>query len=365
MTETDLRGEVMRPSALGAGETVAWRQMLAGSRSLQRAFFSPTFALACERAIGRTYVVVLHDGGSIRGFLPFQFKSAWHERLRLAERIGGDLSDASGVIAWPDLRINSTLLMRLAGLASLFINHLMEDQGQFGLEATWSRVGYVTDIHTGPSAYFAAMNEHNRPFVRDTERRLRRAERTYGKLRYARLEQIPHGMIADLIRQKRLQYSRTHVPDPFARREYLRLIDVLDETPVPDCRLILTRLGAGDCVLAQHLGLQHHDVLSYWFPVYDPEARDVSPGRLLLWYTIQQATEGGIGLIDRGEGDAQYKRELATAKTLYGHANWSDGGVRSLPARAWQSLEWRLQRSRARSTDLIGSPSDLARNNSI
>jgi hypothetical protein len=131
---------------------------LAGSRSLQRAFFSPTFALACERAIGRTYVVVLHDDASIRGFLPFQFRSAWHERLRLAERIGGDLSDASGVIAWPDLRINSTLLMRLAGLASLFINHLMEDQGQFGIEATWSRVGYVTDVHTGPSAYFAAMN---------------------------------------------------------------------------------------------------------------------------------------------------------------------------------------------------------------
>ena len=65
-------------------------------------------------------------------------------------------------------------------------------------------------------------------------------------------------------------------------REHLRLIEALNEAPGPECRLVMTRLQVGDRILAQHLGLRYHDVLSYWFPVYDPDAQGVSPGRLLL-----------------------------------------------------------------------------------
>jgi CelD/BcsL family acetyltransferase involved in cellulose biosynthesis len=333
----------MRPSALGSAEIALWHEMLAMSPSLQRAFFTPTFALACERSMGRTYVLLLYSGSSIRGFLPFQFKSAWHQRLRLAERIGGSMSDAAGLIAWPDLRIDAASLMRLAGLAALFITHLVQDQAQIGLDAEWSEVGYVTDIHGGPQAYFAAMREHNRDFVRDTERRLRRATRKYGELCFVRRDRIPPDMIASLIQQKRLQYQRTNVADPFTRPGHLRLIAALNEAPAPDCRLILNRLEAGNRVLAQHLGPQHHDKLSYWLPVYDPEAREVSPGRLLLWHTIQRATEDGVSMIDRGEGDVPYKRELATGSTRYGHANWIGRTPRLVLARAWQSVEWRMQ----------------------
>src|SRR5690348_5018484 len=128
VTAGNVKADVMRPSALGAVEIAAWRRMQVQSPSLQRAFLAPSFALACERASGRAYVAVLHEAGVIRGFLPFQFRSFCHQRLRLAERIGGGLSDAAGVIAADDFRITSTALMRAAGLASLFISHLMEGQ---------------------------------------------------------------------------------------------------------------------------------------------------------------------------------------------------------------------------------------------
>jgi CelD/BcsL family acetyltransferase involved in cellulose biosynthesis len=190
------------------------------------------------------------------------------------------------------------------------------------------------------------MAERNRDFVRDTERRLRRAERGYGPLRMVRLERISPQMIAGLIEQKRAQYQRTLTGDVFAGAANVRLIAALNESPAPECRLILNRLEAGDHVLALHLGPQHHDVLSYWFPVYDPQARDISPGRLLLWHTIKRAAEDGISLIDRGAGDAPHKRELATGMTRYGSANWSATGVRSLVARAYQGLEWRLEARR-------------------
>jgi len=343
VTEEALRADVLRPSALGAAELAAWRQMQMRSASLRRAFLSPTFAQACERAHGRAYVAVLHQGGGIRGFFPFQFRSAWHERLRLAERIGGDLSDAAGVIAGDDLRLSSASLMRLCDLGSLVITHLIENQMRFGLDAALWNVGHLIEIGRASNAYFTALTERNRTFVRDTERRLRRAEKSFGALDLLRLKQIPSPMIAGLVELKRRQYQRTHMPDALAADRHVRLLAAMNEVSAPDCHLVMNRLEAGGRVLAQHLGPQHYDVLSYWFPVYDPEARDVSPGRLLLWLTIQRAEEYGIALIDRGEGDTPHKRELATGTRRYGRATWSGRAARSLPARAWQSLEWRLQ----------------------
>jgi CelD/BcsL family acetyltransferase involved in cellulose biosynthesis len=343
VTESTLRADVMRPSALGVGEITLWHQMLASRCSLQRAFFTPTFAQACERATGRAYVAVLYDGGGVRGFLPFQFASTWHERLRLAERIGGALSDAAGLVAWPDVRISAAALLRLARLGSMVITHLMEDQELFDLDATWSDIGFVTDVEAGSDSFFAAMGERSRDFVRDTERRLRRAQRRFGSLDTVRLDRIPGVLIAEVIAQKRAQYKRTQVEDPFDRHDNMRLISALNEAPAPDCRLTLTRLEADGQAIAQHLGPQYRDVLSYWFPVYDPEVRDISPGRLLLWQIIRRAPHDGVKLIDRGVGDAPYKREFATRMTRYGRAFWHAGTVRSLMARSWQSVQWRLR----------------------
>ena len=136
-------------------------------------------------------------------------------------------------------------------------------------------------------------------------------------------------MIAGLVQLKRRQYQRTHMPDALAAERHVRLLAAMNEAPAPDCHLVMNRLEAGDRVLAQHLGPQHHEVLSYWFPVYDPEASNVSPGRLLLWLTIQRAEEYGIALIDRGEGDMPHKRELARGRggAPAGHLVRSRGAV--------------------------------------
>ena len=157
MTESRLRADVMRPSALGANELAVWHRMLETSPHLQRAFFAPSFALACERATECAYVAVLHADSVIRAFLPFQFKSTWHRRIRLAHRIGGGLSDNAGLIAWPDFRTTTARLLRLCGLASLDVSHLMEGQERFGVDAEWSDVSYVTDLCEGSESYFAGL----------------------------------------------------------------------------------------------------------------------------------------------------------------------------------------------------------------
>ena len=348
MISTSLRADVMRPSALGSGEIALWQEMMNAQRSLQRAFFSPIFALACERATGRAYVSVVYDKDGIKAFLPFQFATAWHQRLRLAERIGGGISDAAGLIARVGFTAGAGALMRVSGLASMFVTHLVEDQSQFGLDAAWCDTGYITDVGADSDCYFAAVGERSRDFVRDTVRRLRRAERDFGGLDMARFDPVPGALIAGIIAQKRAQYERTEVADPFSAGDGMRVISAMNEVREVDCRLVLNRLEANGRVLAQHLGPQCQDVLSYWFPVYDPEVRNISPGRLLLWQTIRRAPQDGIKLIDRGVGDAPYKREFATGTTRYGRGTWHAGSVRSMAARSWLSMGWRLRAWRRR-----------------
>ena len=108
--------------------------------------------------------------------------------------------------------------MRLCRLKSLFITHLVEDQARFGLDATWSQTGYIIDIPLGPHAYFATLAERGRDFIRDTERRLRRAERDYGGLRMVRLEQNSAADDRQSHRAKAAQYQRTVTGDVFALR---------------------------------------------------------------------------------------------------------------------------------------------------
>ena len=343
-----LRADVVRPSALGAGDRKLWQSMQSGSCSLQRAFLTPTYAEACERANGRTYVIVLHDAGSIRGFFPIQFRTTMEQCLRLAERVGGEMSDASGLIADPDLRISPPSLLRLARLSALSMTHLTAGQEQLGMTADWSQIGHIMDLRDGTDAYFAALLKRDRVLVRDTERRLRKAEARFGALRFTRTECVSSDMIAAVVEQKRQQYHRTQADDVLATDENVRLLAALNDTPAPDCRLVLSRLEAGNRVLAQHLGLQYNDVLSHWFPVYDPEAHNVSPGRLLLWHMVLHAAKDGTRIIDFGQGDAVYKREFATTTTHYGQAQWYSGGTLSVLAQIYQGLEWRLRPVRGR-----------------
>jgi CelD/BcsL family acetyltransferase involved in cellulose biosynthesis len=343
MIQPRLCAEVMRPSQLGTVEIAAWHGMMGASPHLQRAFLTPAFALACERATGLAYVGVLHEGATIRAFMPFQFRSVWHSRIRLAHRIGGGLSDNAGLIASPDFRITVAGLLRLCGLASLNLSHIMEDQDRFGLDADWSDISYVTHLGAGPDAYFTDLLARNRDFVRDTERRQRKTAKTYGKVVVRQYNSVTDAGLAGVVAMKRLQYARTAVADTFDEPANLRVIEALRQSSVPECALVLATLEAGDKMVAQHLGLRHHGVLSWWFPVYDVSAQGVSPGRLLLWQMIRNATESGIKLIDYGVGEAQYKRQFSTATLRMGRAIWSAGNARSLFARAWQSIEWRMR----------------------
>ena len=349
-----MKTEILRPSELGAAELTHWRALMAGQPALKRAFFSPAFARACETAHGLARVAVLHEGGAVRGFLPFQFASPWHRRAGLAERIGGELSDNAGLIAQPGTRVDPVALLRQCRLGALYVTHLVEGQEAFGLAADSTEIGHVIDVSAGSAAYLASLRKN---LVSDTGRRVRRAEREYGPLRFV-FDRAPSAAAAlEVIAQKRAQYRRTHVGDVFEVAHRLRLIEALCADPAEDCRPVLTSLIAGERVLAQSFSLLCGDVFSDWFPVYDPAAEDVSPGRLQWWLMLQQTEACGVALIDRGAGDSRAKQGFSTGTVQLGRANFFARTPRGTVARLFQAAEWRLA---ARRNARIAAPAATA-----
>ncbi len=343
-----MRIEVMPPSRLGAAELTAWAAMQAATPHLQRGFFTPGFARACEAAGYAAKIGVLHENGAICGFMPFQFGTIWHARMGIAERIGGMFNDQGGLVAAPGVLVTPAELLRGCGIGCLFSDHLADGQEAFGLIATEARIGHRIDIDAGSAAYFAALTAERKPFVQDTERRLRRAEREFGPLQFTFDAAPGVEAVRTVIDEKRAHYRRTGAGDCFDDPRRITLVDALVEARDPQCRVVLTMLTAGDRVLARHFGLLHAGVLSYWFPVYDPAAQKVSPGRLLLWHTLRTAEENGLRLIDRGEGDNEAKRDFSTGTARFGRVNWSAGTSRAMAARLWQAAEWRLAARRER-----------------
>jgi CelD/BcsL family acetyltransferase involved in cellulose biosynthesis len=341
-TAQGLEAVVKAPSALDADEIAAWHGFMAATPALGRAFLAPRFAQACEAAQGRVSVAVLRDAAGPCGFLAFQFASAWHQAMAVAEPAGGALADHAGLVARPGFRIAPEALLRLCGLGSLFVRQLSPGQEAFGLSSAPARIGHVIDVAGGAQAYFDALAARDRAFFLDTERRARRLAKEYGEVAYGTTADPSPAEVEEVIAAKRAQYDRTEAGDPLAPAQARRLLLHLAREGVPECRMVLSRLSAGGRVLARHLGLMHAGTLSYWFPVYDPQARKVSPGRMLLWHTIRDAGALGIALIDRGGGDSQAKRDFSTGTVTFGVAQYAASGPRGAIARLAQSVAWRL-----------------------
>ena len=122
----------------------------------------------------------------------------------------------------------------------------------------------------------------------------------------------------------------------------LMTAELVFKHPSIHCRPVISILRGDDRVLARHLGLMSQGVFSGWFPVYDPAAKEFSPGRLLMWHMINEAAKHGITFIDRGEGNSRAKQDFSNGIQRFDKVYWYRSGVTALPARAQFSFQWRL-----------------------
>jgi len=351
VSANDLSADVVAPSELGPTEIGRWHALMDGNPALRSAFLSPEFAAACEQVYGRVRVAILHRGGDVVAFFPFQFADLPAQTLKLAQRIGEEMSDAAGIVAPAGFVVSSPALMRLCRLSAMFISHVHESQSDFGLACNDGAVSPTVDLSAGADAYFCERKKTRSKFVSNALRLHRSLHRKYGSVEFTFAAVIDSHNLDTLIDLKRAQYRRTEVPDVFGRPERRALIERLVATPSPYCAPVLNLVAIAGEPAGYHLGLRCGSTLGYWFPAYETRWAAASPGRVLLWKLVEEARANGIDFIDLGAGDGQVKRQFANGAYKAGKAVWTSGGLAGLAARSYLSLQWRLSPSRANQRD--------------
>jgi len=347
MYENEFSAEIKNIIDLTDGEIELWKNIQAQSFDLQQAFLSYSFcsAVAANNPFVRICIIKKHQ--DIVAFLPFQFKDKLHEKLRIAERVGGELSDYFGIVAVPDFVIRMKSLASLTGLNLLHFTHLDDSQRTYGFCNESPERGLRIIIGASADNYFEKLKENNNKLVSDTGRRQRKIEKDIGPLRFCFnvQKEMRKNILADLVQYKRDQYTRTDVLDSLKDQWKQQVLFQLLSTEDHFCKGILSTLYAGDVWVASHFGLQCNDALHFWFPVYNKDLAKYSPGRLLMKQVIMNAPSQHppIAIIDRGAGVSKAKTDFANAEHIYYRGEISKPGITTLSYKVFRSIKWRLQ----------------------
>jgi CelD/BcsL family acetyltransferase involved in cellulose biosynthesis len=335
---------VAQPVAqLAPEERAAWSMLVDRDGINRYAFMSPAYAEAVAAVDASAVVLVGYDAGKPVCFLPLQRRPDWAGRFGAYEPIGGVMTDYFGLVASPDMHIDIGAALRRAGLPVVAFTHLEAEQQQYGLVGVQPRVGLQTHIEAPVEEFWSRLRKTDKKFVSDTERRERKLTADHGAVSFELASSSSQADLQALIELKRAQYQRTDKQQaPLFERRNVDLLFRLLEEKSPQCTGMLSTLKIGDRMVAAHFGLRCHEVLHYWFPVYDPAYANYAPGRILFRHVLEAVAQQGVTLIDRGEGDTQAKRDFANREHQFYRGLWSAGGLGAMPARAALALIWRL-----------------------
>ncbi len=188
------------------------------------------------------------------------------------------------------------------------------------------------DLAAGLESYLAGRRRAGVREISAIARKRRKLEREHGEVRLAH-QLADRRVLATLERWKSDQYRRSGAADHLAEgwvREVLRRAHARQD---PGFAGMLSALYVEDRLVAAHFGIRSTSVWHYWYPAYDPEFGQYSPGLILLMDMAESAPSLGLRAIDLGKGEARYKRALAT-----GTVALAEGAVvhPSLATNAWR-----------------------------
>lgn len=340
----DMAIQLLRHEQLSASDIASWHRLTAAHAHVRNAFLSEPFVAALAALNPQVRVAVERRDGQAVAFLAVQRRAGFSGRCGVYEPAGGSMSDCFGLVAAPEHRVDLQAWLAATGIGTLVFTHLEQAQLEAGLAGEQPRIGLRTRIHEPASEYWARMRIQDKKLVGDTERRQRKLEAERGLLRFELHSANPASDLDALIRLKQSQYDRTGKRNaPLFDATNAELLRLLLGSAHEDCAGMLSVLRAGDRLVAAHFGLRCHDMLHFWFPVYDADFRNYAPGRLLLRHVIEAGVDEGIRCIDRGEGDTPAKRDFANEEHLFYSGVWRQSSLRAWPSRLALSAAWRLE----------------------
>lgn len=296
---------VIRSTELDLGLRAEWLRIQRASRTLASPYFSPELTEIVGRAGEEVRVTVLEDGGRVVGFFPFQ-------RGRFAKGIpvGGGLSDQHGVVVEDGADWNVADLLEKSALDFWPYDHLVASQTAFALHHRAMVASPALDLSRGFDAYLERRREAGARRVFETERKARKLAREIGPLRFEASTRDRH-VFERVLELKAEQCRRTGADDFLARPHVRGIIERIVATESSHFAGFVSALWAGDRLVAAHVGMRSDRVWHWWFPVYERELGNYSPGAILLLRSAAHAASLGMELLDLGKGDESYKASFA------------------------------------------------------
>jgi CelD/BcsL family acetyltransferase involved in cellulose biosynthesis len=296
----------LRPDELSDAELAAWHRLQFSGAGLDNPFLSARFARAVGHHRPDTRVAIMRDQGEPVAYLAYQLRP-----LGVARALGMGISDAQAVICGPGLRFDPVEILRCAGIGVWDYDHLTSNLDIFSPFAFYNTNAPVMDITGGYEAYMRQDDRAGHRLMRSTMQKRRKLEREQGKLEFV-FESSDRDALARLISWKSAQYLRNGRFDRFSRPWVAGVVKELAWSDDPWCRGSVSTLTAGGRLVAAHVGIRTPGRLSLWFPAYDPELGQYSPGMQLFLFRAEGAAGRGVALLDLGVGDEAFKQSLAS-----------------------------------------------------
>ncbi|HET9168216.1 MAG TPA: GNAT family N-acetyltransferase [Actinospica sp.] len=332
---------VIRPEELGSAEITCWHGMQAKNPALANPFLSPEFTVAVGRLRPSARVAVLSEGPDITGFFPFERRS-----LGLGVPIAAGLTDCQGLVHLPGVRWDARALLKACGISAWHFDHLAAGQ-PFEGHRTALAPSPVVDLSEGFDTYHAELRRRSPEFVNGQGRKARKLAREVGELRLVEAS-ADIGELRTLMAWKSGQYRRTGRLDRFSQPWTVELLDALLATRTPALTGVLSVLYAGESPVAAHFGLRAGEIMTYWFPAYDPAFGRYSPGLTLALRLAAGLAADGVSLIDLGKGKMRYKDTMKTGELLVAEGTVTQRTLMGAAHRARTSPQaWAIRQIRA------------------
>jgi len=321
----------------------AWSHLQREDPTLCSPFLRPEFTQAVAAVRDDVEVAVLKDGGEPVGFFPFQ-----RVRRNIGKPVGGPLSDCQAVVVRKGLEWQADELMRGCGLAVWDFSYLLTSQKPFQSHCHVCEDAVYADLSGGFDAYLAQDGREKTHAFKEIRRRIRKIQRELGPLRLE-LHCDDDRVFEALVDWKAAQYPRTNKTDVFAFPWAAELLERIRRERTEAFSGMTTALYAGDRLLGVHLGMRSYGVLHSWFPAYNRDLQQYSPG-MVLWVEMAKAgVLDGIQRIDMGKiHDHTYKTKLMSSAVAVGEGFIDLRPLRRALRTTWSHTYYWLRSSRLR-----------------
>jgi len=295
---------VIPAGEMGDGLVSRWTELQAGTPDLCSPFFSPGFTTLLARHRPDLRVAIWMRDGVATGFLPFHPGGGG-----CGAPVGGRINDYQGIVAAPEDVPGRAAFLEMPSLAAYDFNHALVSQAVFAQSAFWHAASPRADLRAGLAAWRADVAGKGSA-LKSLARKRRKIERELGPLTF-RPHDPDEAAWERFLLWKARSLERQGARGFLSDRWLAAFVDDLRQTRTPDFGGYFSTLHAGDRLVAAHFGIRSRTAWHWWFPTYDADLPNYSPGLLLLLACIEHAAEEGLHEVDFGRGTERYKQEFS------------------------------------------------------